>query len=197
MGVACNGMLPTKLVVVSDFAVLHRKSIYTLMMLLVQVVVVIFLMASLPMANGWGCLHKTTFSATTTRIPISLLPSSSSSSSRSRSPSLLFHSKNKNQNVVQDKKNENSNNNDNDDENTTNDKTAEIIVEVEEAEVEWGVSYIGGDPCGSKYNNDPFDANNKSPSTGTGDNNISSKPGMPDDMKARIQALAEKKLREQ
>mmetsp|Transcript_12532 Transcript_12532/g.13745 ORF Transcript_12532/g.13745 Transcript_12532/m.13745 type:complete len:176 (-) Transcript_12532:294-821(-) len=175
------------------------------MMFLVQVVVVIFLMATLPMANGWGCLHKTTFSATTTRLPISLLPSSSSSlsSSPSLSPSLLFHSKNNNQNVVQDKKNENSNSNDNDndnnddDENTTNDKTAEIIVEVEEAEVEWGVSYIGGDPCGSKYNNDPFDASNKSSSTGTGDNNTSSKPGMPDDMKARIQALAEKKLREQ
>mmetsp|Transcript_43328 Transcript_43328/g.44017 ORF Transcript_43328/g.44017 Transcript_43328/m.44017 type:complete len:146 (+) Transcript_43328:84-521(+) len=93
--------------------------------------------------------------------------------------------------------NDNNNDNNDDDETTTNDKTAEIIVEVEEAEVEWGVSYIGGDPCGSKYNNDPFDASNKSSSTGTGDNNTSSKPGMPDDMKARIQALAEKKLREQ
>mmetsp|Transcript_10298 Transcript_10298/g.14549 ORF Transcript_10298/g.14549 Transcript_10298/m.14549 type:complete len:127 (+) Transcript_10298:84-464(+) len=50
---------------------------------------------------------------------------------------------------------------------------------------EWGVSYIGGDPCGSKYNDDPFDAAAKS-----------SKPGMPDDMKARIQALAEQKLRD-
>jgi hypothetical protein len=48
---------------------------------------------------------------------------------------------------------------------------------------EYGVSYIGGDPCGSKYNDDPFDAK-------------TSKPGMPDDMKARIQALAEKKMRE-
>ncbi len=51
--------------------------------------------------------------------------------------------------------------------------------------VEWGVSYIGGDPCGSKYNSDPFD---KKPSD---------KPGMPDDMKARIAALAQKKLEEE
>mmetsp|Transcript_26866 Transcript_26866/g.63123 ORF Transcript_26866/g.63123 Transcript_26866/m.63123 type:complete len:141 (+) Transcript_26866:60-482(+) len=51
--------------------------------------------------------------------------------------------------------------------------------------VEWGVSYIGGDPCGSKYNSDPFDKN------------PSDKPGLPDDMKARIAALAEKKLREE
>mmetsp|Transcript_27845 Transcript_27845/g.42639 ORF Transcript_27845/g.42639 Transcript_27845/m.42639 type:complete len:127 (-) Transcript_27845:206-586(-) len=50
---------------------------------------------------------------------------------------------------------------------------------------EWGVSYIGGDPCGSKYNDDPFDAAEKI-----------SKPGMPDDMKARIQAMAEQKLKE-
>mmetsp|Transcript_4275 Transcript_4275/g.8179 ORF Transcript_4275/g.8179 Transcript_4275/m.8179 type:complete len:114 (-) Transcript_4275:19-360(-) len=48
--------------------------------------------------------------------------------------------------------------------------------------VEWGVSYIGGDPCGSKYNEDPFD---KKPS----------KPGFPDDMKARIEALAQEKKR--
>lgn len=45
---------------------------------------------------------------------------------------------------------------------------------------EYGVSYIGGDPCGSKYNDDPFDAQ-------------VTKPGMPDDMKARIKALAHKK----
>lgn len=48
---------------------------------------------------------------------------------------------------------------------------------------EWGVSYIGGDPCGSKYNTDPHDAK-------------VDEPGMPSDMKARIAALAEKKLRE-
>jgi len=46
---------------------------------------------------------------------------------------------------------------------------------------EYGVSYIGGDPCGSKYNDDPFDAQ-------------VTKPGMPNDMKARIQALADKKI---
>jgi len=45
---------------------------------------------------------------------------------------------------------------------------------------EYGVSYIGGDPCGSKYNDDPFDTQ-------------VTKPGMPDDMKARIKALAHKK----
>ena len=50
-------------------------------------------------------------------------------------------------------------------------------------EVEWGVSYIGGDPCGSKLNDDPFDTK-------------SSKPGLPDDMKARIEALAERKKQE-
>ena len=49
---------------------------------------------------------------------------------------------------------------------------------------EWGTSYIGGDPCGSKYNTDPHDAKIQ-------------KPGMPSDMKQRIAALAAKKLREQ
>ena len=58
-------------------------------------------------------------------------------------------------------------------------------LDSDKPEIEWGVSYIGGDPCGSKYNNDPFD---KKPSD---------KPGLPDDMKARIAALAEKKLREE
>eukprot|EP00591_Stephanopyxis_turris_P011374 CAMPEP_0195527926 /NCGR_PEP_ID=MMETSP0794_2-20130614/29866_1 /TAXON_ID=515487 /ORGANISM="Stephanopyxis turris, Strain CCMP 815" /LENGTH=150 /DNA_ID=CAMNT_0040658947 /DNA_START=25 /DNA_END=477 /DNA_ORIENTATION=- len=48
---------------------------------------------------------------------------------------------------------------------------------------EWSVSYIGGDPCGSKYNDNPFDAQ------GT-------KPGLPDDMKARIQAMADKRIQE-
>mmetsp|Transcript_32797 Transcript_32797/g.37964 ORF Transcript_32797/g.37964 Transcript_32797/m.37964 type:complete len:116 (-) Transcript_32797:9-356(-) len=45
----------------------------------------------------------------------------------------------------------------------------------------WGVSYIGGDPCSSKYNDDPFDASKRI-----------EKPGLPDDMKARIDALVEK-----
>ena len=47
-------------------------------------------------------------------------------------------------------------------------------------EPQWGVSYIGGDPCGSKYNDDPFDAKVQN-------------PGMPNDMKARIQALVDQK----
>ena len=55
--------------------------------------------------------------------------------------------------------------------------------EEKDTDTEWGVSYIGGDPCGSKYNNDPFD-------------NKPSKPGFPDDMKARIEAMAEQKRRE-
>ena len=50
----------------------------------------------------------------------------------------------------------------------------------------FGVSYIGGDPCGSKYNTDPFDVSEEK----------SFKPGFPDDMKARIAALAAKKLEE-
>jgi hypothetical protein len=56
-------------------------------------------------------------------------------------------------------------------------------LEEKKDEVEWGVSYIGGDPCGSKYNNDPFDTK-------------PSKPGFPDDMKARIEAMAEAKRKE-
>ena len=54
------------------------------------------------------------------------------------------------------------------------------LHESQEGKPEYGVSYIGGDPCGSKYNDDPFDVK-------------PSKPGFPDDMKARIEALAEKK----
>ena len=51
----------------------------------------------------------------------------------------------------------------------------------------YGISYIGGDPCGSKYNNDPFDATKEE----------TFKPGFPDDMKDRIAALAAKRLQEQ
>jgi hypothetical protein len=40
---------------------------------------------------------------------------------------------------------------------------------------EYGIIYIGGDSCGSKYNNNPFDSQGQ-------------KPGMLDDMKARIRA---------
>ena len=49
----------------------------------------------------------------------------------------------------------------------------------------YGVSFMGGDPCGSKYNDDPFDA-------AKGER----KPGIPDDVKARIAALAEQKKKE-
>jgi hypothetical protein len=57
-------------------------------------------------------------------------------------------------------------------------------VQEPKAAAEYGVSYIGGDPCGSKYNNDPFDSQVQ-------------KPGMPEDMKARIQALVDKKVAEE
>ena len=49
-------------------------------------------------------------------------------------------------------------------------------------DIEYGVSYIGGDPCGSKYNDDPFDATS---------NRSTVSPGFPIDMKKRIEALAE------
>jgi hypothetical protein len=47
-----------------------------------------------------------------------------------------------------------------------------------QTKAEHGVSYIGGDPCGSKYNNDPFDLQGQT-------------PGMRDDMKKFIQALVD------
>ena len=50
----------------------------------------------------------------------------------------------------------------------------------------YGVSYIGGDPCGSKYNDDPFDASTEE-----------FKPGLPDNMKDRIEAMAARKLQEE
>mmetsp|Transcript_17590 Transcript_17590/g.36648 ORF Transcript_17590/g.36648 Transcript_17590/m.36648 type:complete len:155 (+) Transcript_17590:38-502(+) len=53
---------------------------------------------------------------------------------------------------------------------------------------EYGISYIGGDPCGSKYNDDPFDATSK---------NNSFKPGFPDGMKDRIAALARERLKKE
>ena len=56
----------------------------------------------------------------------------------------------------------------------------------EESTAVYGVSYIGGDPCGSKYNDDPFDSSAEN----------SFKPGLPDDMKDRIAALAAKKSQE-
>ena len=66
-----------------------------------------------------------------------------------------------------------------------NDGTNKEVQNKNDETVEWGVSYIGGDPCGSKYNTDPFDASAKI-----------TKPGMPDSMKARIAAKAEERLRQ-
>ena len=61
---------------------------------------------------------------------------------------------------------------------------APIIVEDDAYEPQYGVSFIGGDPCGSKYNSDPHDARVE-------------KPGMPDSMKARIQALADQRMQKE
>lgn len=66
------------------------------------------------------------------------------------------------------------------DDNNSNDS----ILEDPSYEPQYGVSFIGGDPCGSKLNTDPHDAQIE-------------KPGMPDSMKARIQALADKRKREE
>ena len=60
-------------------------------------------------------------------------------------------------------------------------KLSNDVDEHKDTHPEYGVSYIDGDPCGSKYNDDPFDTK------------LSSKPGMPDDMKERIKALSEAK----
>lgn len=62
---------------------------------------------------------------------------------------------------------------------------AEVQTSIEQSkEVVYGVSYIGGDPCGSKYNVDPFND----------ETNNDNKPGLPDDMRERIAALAAEKL---
>ena len=70
------------------------------------------------------------------------------------------------------------------------DKDSNNIVNIDNVEPRavYGVSYIGGDPCGSKYNDDPFDAAAQSDS---------SRPGMPDDAKERIRLLAERMKRKQ
>ena len=72
-----------------------------------------------------------------------------------------------------------------DDDTDSHDQTAEIKDELisTPTTAAYGVSYIGGDPCGSKYNDDPFDASKDV-----------SKPGMPDAMKDRIAALAARML---
>ena len=171
----------TAVAVVGNFVAVRRR-------ILALLLLIVLALSILQVASGWLLLSPLLLPKTTT---IKISSSSSSSSSlylsstintqkciTSRSfPTLLFQSKNNNQNVDGD---EDENSNDDD----SNNSDEKLISEVNE--IEWGVSYIGGDPCGSKYNDDPFDANKSS----------SNKPGFPDDMKARIQALAEKKLRE-
>lgn len=70
-------------------------------------------------------------------------------------------------------------------EQVTGDKMKDETNKLSEGKI-YGVSYIGGDPCGSKYNIDPFDDESK--------NKYSFKPGFPDDMRERIAALAVEKL---
>jgi hypothetical protein len=159
----------TAVAAVGNFVAVRRRILALLLLIVLS-------LSILQVASGW-LLISPLLLPKTTRIKIS----SSSSSSRyfpksitSRSfPTLLFQS---NQNGDGD---EDKNSNDDD----SNNSDVKVLSGVKG--VEWGVSYIGGDPCGSKYNDDPFDANKSS----------SNKPGFPDDMKARIQALAEQKLR--
>ena len=69
------------------------------------------------------------------------------------------------------------------------DSRSKLFVSVNSTETRassYGVSYIGGDPCGSKYNDDPFDTSKDVV-----------KPGMPDDMKDRIAAMAAEMLKKQ
>lgn len=88
--------------------------------------------------------------------------------------------------IVDEDHDEKNNNNRPKDEkvNVDDDDTMDDALVVSSAAAPYGVSYIGGDPCGSKYNNDPFDVQVQ-------------KPGMPEDMKARIQALVDKKVAEE
>ncbi|KAL7464445.1 hypothetical protein ACHAXS_004782 [Conticribra weissflogii] len=89
--------------------------------------------------------------------------------------------------------NNNSNNNNNSNHNDDCDNDRQQLYKDEATTTatqptEFGISYIGGDPCGSKYNDDPFDA--------TSDNQ-SFKPGFPDDMKDRIEAMARERLKKE
>mmetsp|Transcript_30633 Transcript_30633/g.64173 ORF Transcript_30633/g.64173 Transcript_30633/m.64173 type:complete len:141 (+) Transcript_30633:150-572(+) len=68
--------------------------------------------------------------------------------------------------------------------NTNNEESTSTSSSTTNANAVYGVSYIGGDPCGSKYNDDPFD------------DKASFKPGLPESMKDRIAALAAKRLEE-
>jgi len=76
------------------------------------------------------------------------------------------------------------------DDDSGGDSSSSTVVNVDNVEPRavYGVSYIGGDPCGSKYNDDPFDA-----AAAQG----GARPGMPDDAKERIRLLAEKMKRKQ
>ena len=76
-----------------------------------------------------------------------------------------------------------------DDDDDSKDSNNIVNIDNVEPRAVYGVSYIGGGPCGSKYNDDPFDA-----AAVQGD---SSRPGMPDDAKERIRLLAERMKRKQ
>lgn len=159
------------------------------LLLLELIVLFLVTMTNLRMTNSWCFLSpllssSSSFSSSSSsriskhngRI---LAPSSLWSSPLSSSKNLSNSKSNNSDNEVDDiNYNDNSNNGNNSDDDVNQGKV----------EVEWGVSYIGGDPCGSKYNDDPFD-------TSSNRNGNSDKPGLPDDMKKRIQALAEQKLR--
>ena len=75
---------------------------------------------------------------------------------------------------------------DDDDDGGESDKIVQDNTNQQSTASVYGVSYIGGDPCGSKYNNDPFDASKEE-----------FKPGLPDNMKDRIEAMAAVKLQEE
>lgn len=45
----------------------------------------------------------------------------------------------------------------------SDDDGGNVIGEEFQPKAEYGVSYIGGDPCGSKYNDDPFDVQVQKP----------------------------------
>jgi hypothetical protein len=70
----------------------------------------------------------------------------------------------------------------------SSDPVTEIIgkSESKQSSAAFGVSFIGGDPCGSKYNDDPFDASKDVV-----------KPGMPDEIKDRIADMAAEMLKKQ
>ena len=123
---------------------------------------------------------STTTTTTTTTTSATIRRPTSYFSPKSRS--FAFHSKNH----LNAEKNKNPTTTTNSEEEADSSSDSTTMQDDDDTvnEIKWGVSYIGGDPCGSKYNDDPFDKN------------PSDKPGFPDDMKARIEALAKQKLRE-